>query len=457
MNETIGLKSIVAPHFWKTFLSKKPHQIDRGGRGSTKTSKDALKIVWHCLNEDKCGVVILRRYQNTLRKSVYKEMKRALKRFGLVEGLDYTSTTSPMEIRMANGNNIYFAGGDDYETVKGLIDENMPIKIVWFEERTEFDSEEDIDNIIATFTRGNNDWFIALYSYNPPKNKFDPVNIWAEKMSERDDVLLTDSDYRTVPEQWLGKMFIEEAERLQKYDVKRYNWIYLGEIIGIEGMIYNPDQIEYVESDYFEKNKLKVLYLDFSADGGHQTSATTCGCYGYVSDGNWYLLDTYYYSPNEKPIKKAPSELSLELFNFEIYLTKQYQAAIDTEVIDSAEGALRNQLFKDYGKRFAPVNKGKNKIELIDYSQDFLSKGKFKVLNTPNNMIFKKENENYMWKKDSVEKGKPEPDKDEKKFPSNAPYYNSHSKSYSYTYADHTQDEFQYYVKHNLQKLGLKY
>ncbi len=120
-------------------------------------------------------------------------------------------------------------------------------------------------------------------------------------------------------------------------------------------------------------------------------------------------------------------------------------------------GALRNQLFKDYGKRFNPVNKGKNKIELVDYSQDFLSKGKFFVLDIPNNKIFKQETTNYMWKKDTVEKGKPDPDKTEKQFASNEIYYNTYSRDYSYTYADHTCDTYQYWVKDNLQKLGLKY
>lgn len=71
-----------------------------------------------------------------------------------------------------------------------------------------------------------------------------------------------------------------------------------------------------------------------------------------------------------------------------------------------AEGALRNQYFKDYGRRLHPVDKGTNKEQLIDYSQDFLAKKKFRILNNNNNQIFKKENENYMWLKDSVEKGK---------------------------------------------------
>lgn len=452
----VRLKELIAPHFWNTFNSKTTHQIDKGGRGSTKTSKNSLKIAFHCLSEEKCSAVIIRRYQNTLRNSAYKEEKRALKRFYLEEGTDYTAFKSPAEIHLNNGNNVYFAGGDDYEKIKGMIDENTPIKILWFEELTEFDSPDDIDQIIATFTRGNDDWFIVLYSYNPPKNKFNWVNQWAEKMTQRKDCIVTQSDYRTVPEKWLGKIFIEQAEEMKKNDEKRYRWIYLGEVIGLEGLIYNPDLIEYVPEDYIERNNVKILYIDFAIDSGHQTSATTCGAYGYGSDGYWYLLDTYYYSPHEKPNKKAPSELSRDIFNFELVMNKKYKAGTDKETIDSAEGALRNQYFKDYGRRLHPVDKGTNKEQLIDYSQDFLAKKKFRVLNNNNNQIFKKENENYMWLKDSVEKGKPIPDKTEKAFLSSEKYYNTYTQDYAYSYADHTQDQFQYWIKDNLQKLGLK-
>lgn len=447
----------ISPSFRRTFNSYKMHQIYKGGRGSTKTSMISLKIVFNCLKESNCSVVVLRKHQNQLRKSVYKEIKRACKRLGLVENIHYKATTAPMEIRFIdNGNTIYFAGGDDFETVKGTIDEEKLIKIVWFEEATGWDNSEDIDQIIATFTRGNNDWFIALYSFNPPKNKFNWINKWCEQMSKRNDALISSTDYRTVPSDWLGKMFIEEAERLKKYDLKRYRWIYLGEVIGMEGMIYNPEQVEWVEQDYLEKNKIRPLYLDFSVDGGHQTSATTCGCFCLASDGYFYLLDNYYYSPHEKSVKKAPSELSKDIFFFEIEMLKKWKCGLDKETIDSAEGALRNQLYKDYGKAFNPVNKGKNKEELIDYSIDFLSKAKFRALDNNNNKIFKKEIENYQWQEGSVEKGKPIPDKQEKEFISGEEYYNTWSKDQSYYYADHLIDSFQYYVKDNLQKLGLK-
>ena len=341
----VNIKDMIAPHFWGTFNSKITHQIDKGGRGSTKTSKNSLKLASHCLEEDKCSAVIIRRYQNTLRNSVYKEMKRALKRLYLQEGIDYTAFKSPAEIHLNNGNNVYFAGGDDYEKIKGMIDENTPIKILWFEELTEFDSPDELDQIIATFTRGNDDWFIVLYSFNPPRNKFHWVNQWAERMSKRPDCRVTQSDYRTVPKSWLGKMFLDQAELMKQNDEKRFRWIYLGEVIGLEGLIYNPDLIEYVDEDYIEKNNIKILYLDFSTDSGHQTSATTTGCYGYGSDGYWYLLDTYYYSPHEKPVKKAPSELSQDIFNFEIAMNKKWKALTDKETIDSAERSIKKSIF----------------------------------------------------------------------------------------------------------------
>ena len=137
-------------------------------------------------------------------------------------------------------------------------------------------------------------------------------------------------------------------------------------------------------------------------------------------------------------------------------MLKKWKCSLDKETIDSAEGALRNQLYRDYGKSFHPVNKGKNKEELIDYSIDFLSKGKFRVLNNQNNKIFKKEVENYQWQEGSVEKGKPIPDKQEKEFTGGEEYFNTWSNDQSYYYADHLIDSFQYYVKDNLQKLGLK-
>ena len=66
------ISEVIAPAFWKTFNSKKPRQIDKGGRGSTKTSKNALKVDLHCLTEDKCSAIVIRKYQiGTLHSSFH--------------------------------------------------------------------------------------------------------------------------------------------------------------------------------------------------------------------------------------------------------------------------------------------------------------------------------------------------------------------------------------------------
>ena len=456
----IKIREIISPSFWNIFNSKSSYMILQGGRGSAKTSFASLKIVYHCISEENCSVIILRKYQNTLRNSVFKEIKKASSRLGLTDGIDYIANVSPMKITFFNGNSIYFAGTDDIEKLKGFIDESRPIKILWIEEASEFENDDDFQQAIATFSRGNNDYFISMFSYNPPKNKYSFINIWADKMKLRDDVLYSHTDYRTVPKEWLGKKFIEEAERLKKYDEKRYRWIYLGEVIGIEGLIYNPDLFKIKDQNYIKENKLKCLYIDLAIDAGYSTSATTCLAIGYMSDGEWYLLDTYYYSPVEQSSKKAPSDFADDIFNFRVSVSKEYQALIDNETIDSAETALVNEMFKKFGINLHKVNKGNEtnaKEKLIDFSQDFLATNKFNIINNNNNKIFLKETKEYMWIPESIEKGKPMPDKKEKEMKSDDMYYNTHSKNYAYSYGDHTCDAFQYFVRDNLQKIGLEF
>ena len=107
----IKIRDIIAPHFYNTFNSKRTNQVYKGGRNSTKSSMIAIKIVYNCLSNYNCSAVALRNHKVDLRKSVYKEIKRACRRLGLIENIDYKATVSPMEVKFKNGNTIYFAGG----------------------------------------------------------------------------------------------------------------------------------------------------------------------------------------------------------------------------------------------------------------------------------------------------------------------------------------------------------
>lgn len=149
------------------------HQVEKGGRESAKTSYAALKAAAVLVDKKLGAVVFMRKYHNKLSKTVFKEAVRALKRLGLKKNVHFKATVSPMQITMKcaadrkrkhfTGNKAYFTGADNVDDTKGIIDEDTPIKLVVIDELTEFfkksynDGKVQLQNITATFARGNDD------------------------------------------------------------------------------------------------------------------------------------------------------------------------------------------------------------------------------------------------------------------------------------------------------------
>ena len=77
------------------------------------------------------------------------------------------------------------------------------------------------------------------------------------------------------------------------------------------------------------------------------------------------------------------------------------------ELIDSAEGALRNQYYLDYKVRLHPVNK-KKKVVMVDYVQNLFAQGRFYYLDTENNKIVIDEHRKYMWNEKTINTENPE-------------------------------------------------
>ena len=103
--------------------------------------------------------MVLRKHHNKLRKTVYKEMVRGIGRLKISKKA-FRIGKSPMEITYKKtGATIYFSGSDGIDDTKGIIDEDRPIKLVIVDEVTEFfedgEGEDELQNIEATFIRGN--------------------------------------------------------------------------------------------------------------------------------------------------------------------------------------------------------------------------------------------------------------------------------------------------------------
>jgi PBSX family phage terminase large subunit len=276
MQSNIRLSEELAPHFHATFNSKKSHQADEGGRGSTKTSKNALKVVYHILAEENISAVVMRKHGNKIRRSVFKEILRAFKRLGVPKG-DLKYTLAPPEITYKpTGNTIYFTGIESIDDIKGMIDEYNPIKIIWLEELTQFADEEEIANINATFVRGNDDWFITLYSWNAPQDLYHWIYQWVDKMLMRPDFIHTDTTYLTVPRHFLGELFFKEAEMTKLVDEDLYNHVYLNKPVRLKGLVYK------------KWNENKHVGLTHAEE--YDNDFLTCGVdYGETDATSWTL------------------------------------------------------------------------------------------------------------------------------------------------------------------------
>lgn len=256
---------------------------------------------------------------------MYKEMLRGINRLGIPKNR-FLITKSPMEITYKkHGTTMYFAGSDGIDDTKGIIDEDNPIKLVILDELTEFfddgEGEDELLNIEATFARGNKGDFQVIYLFNPPKNPNSDIVKWVRKMEQRPDTLHIHTDYRDVPPEWLGPDLIQAAEALKAIDERLYRWIWLGESIGVDELIYYMFGQKHIETP---EPGLRFPIIGIGGDYGQQ-NATTFQAFGLdMANKKLRGLDEYYHSGRETGRQKSPSEYAQDFVQFVEKLGEQY-------------------------------------------------------------------------------------------------------------------------------------
>lgn len=430
--KTVNVLDLMNPHFYSFWLSEKPHKILSGGRSSMKSSVISMKLVLDFVEDDMGNVVVLRKIGKYLSTSVYEQIKWAIYMLKLED--EFYFGKSPLVIRhKATATAFYFYGVDDPMKIKSAKIAKGYVMALWFEELAEFNGVEDIDIVSDTFIRqdlGDKEVNI-YYSYNPPRNPYAWVNEWKDGKVGHPDYLLHHSTYLDDERGFLSNQMIRKIEQYKESDFDYWRWMYSGEVIGLGDMVYNINHIQEIDELPIDDD---IILIDTASDTGHQVSATTHLALGFTKKRNVILLDTWYYSPENKVNKKAPSELSADFKQWLDDVQAEFRRQYDVQTIDSAEGALRNQVFKDHGIRLHPVAKKKN-IDMIDNVQDLLAQGRFYVLKKPSNQIFIEEHRKYQWDANTLQSDDPKVIKVD----------------------DHTVDAFKYYVQDNLRKLGLKY
>lgn len=240
---------VIAPPYLAALydIEDKEHReyIFYGGRGSTKSSFVGLEIINLIKKNPTMHALACRQVSNTLKDSVYNQIKWAISALDLDD--EFYCTVSPIEITYKpTGQKIFFRGADDPTKIKSIKPPFGYIGILWLEELDQFAGPEAVRSIEQSAIRGGDDAYI-FKSFNPPKT----ANNWANKYIKipKDNQYQLHTTYLDVPKKWLGKTFLEEAEHLREVNYTAYEHEYLGIANGNGGNVFDNVVIREIEDE----------------------------------------------------------------------------------------------------------------------------------------------------------------------------------------------------------------
>ena len=241
--------NMVAPVFAPVVFDIQEHghteYVFPGGRGSTKSSFISLEVIDLIMTNDQMHAVVMRQVADTMRSSVYQQIRWAIDALGLSD--EFHPTVSPMEItRISTGQKIYFRGADDPGKVKSIKVPFGYIGILWLEELDQFVGPESVRKIEQSVIRGGDVAYI-FKSFNPPKS----ASNWANKYIKipKASRLVVESNYLQAPPKWLGKPFLDEAEFLKEVNPDAYENEYMGVANGSGGSVFDNVTIRAITDD----------------------------------------------------------------------------------------------------------------------------------------------------------------------------------------------------------------
>ena len=263
-NQTpVKLTSLIAPSFhglhWDILEHKHTHYKLAGGRGSTKSSFISLEIILGMMQDPEANAIAMRKVGRFLEESVFEQLRWAIEVLGVSD--KWKVRFSPLGLSyLPFGNKIIFRGADDPQKIKSVKIKNGYFKYIWFEERSEFDGPEEERTILQSLMRGGTDYYV-FYSWNPPKS----INSWVNQdvLLERPDTIVSHTDYRTVPRDWLGEQFFIEAEHLRDTKPKAYEHEYLGVATGTGGAVFENVTVRAITDEELSRFDRIKNGLDF--------------------------------------------------------------------------------------------------------------------------------------------------------------------------------------------------
>lgn len=369
LQETVGKNYA---DFWNT---KKRYRVCKGSRGSKKSKTTALNMIHRIMEYPLSNGLCVRRYSNTLRDSVFSDLKWAIHKLGL--DAYFECTVSPMQIiRKSTGQKILFRGLDDGLKITSISVDYGFLCWVWVEEAFEISNEDDFNKLEMSIRGEVPDGYFKqiTLTFNP----------WSATSWLKPRFFDTpDEDVFTKTTTWKCNEWLDESDRnifkkMQVNNPRRYRIEGDGEWGIAEGLIYEKVRFENFNIDAIRA--IPGIKSAFGLDFGFtDPNAFTC----FLIDNTAmkiYVFDEWYRTGvTNKIIAQAIKD-------------KGYGGQRIT--CDSAEPKSIAEL-QDEGIQAEPSRKGKDSVNHgIQLIQNYEI-----IVHERNCPEFKKEIQNYCWVK----------------------------------------------------------
>lgn len=384
----ISLQKVIGKGYADFWNTKKRYRVCKGSRGSKKSKTTALNMIERLYEYPESNGLCVRRFSNTLRDSVFSDLKWAIHRLGLDSYFD--CTVSPMQItRRSTGQKILFRGLDDGLKITSISVDKGYLCFVWIEEAYEIFDESDFNKldmsirgevpegyfkqITLTFNPWSaTSWLKKRFFDNPDDNTFVKTTTW------QCNEWLDESD---------RKIFLDMKEK----NPRRYRIEGNGDWGIAEGLIYENVVFDEV-FDVEELRKKEGVKAAFGNDFGFTDPNAFICCLVDNADMRIYIFDEWYQTGvTNKVIAQKIKTMG--------YGSQRI-------ICDCADAKSIAEL-RDEGIHAEPSRKGKDSVNHgIQLIQNY------QIVVHPKCVEFRKEIENYCWKKDSSGRLKDEPEHD---------------------------------------------
>ena len=354
-----------SPAFAPLFKHKHRYEVAWGGAGSGKSHIVARKLLYRMLQEShvKHNILIIRKVDRTIKKSVWTLVKNIISRWGILDQFHLNQTDRTM-IWKHNGSQFMFSGLDDVEKLKSI----EGVTSIWCEEATEL-LQEDFEQLDLRL-RGEHGCLKQItLTLNPISEQH-----WIKRIFFDDPI----QDVFTLKTTFLDNSFIDADYKLvmenkKKSNPRYYNIYALGNWGTAEGLIFNN-----VTQRLIREDELKGLDYVQGLDFGYTNDPTSFNMtYLDLKNKKLFVYDGFY----EKGLSNSAIAEKI----------KDKKAHRSRTTADSAEPKSIDSL-SSKGIRIQGAQKGKDSI---NSGIDFLTE--YEIVINAHLVEFMTEANNYSW------------------------------------------------------------